>query len=153
MGLAQGRKGPARGGVLDGAQAEMLRSLIAEQGTDTRRKRAPARGLAKLLRRNPTEAERILWDALVNDRRFAGRGFKRQTPIGPHIADFVSFPLRCVIDLAPTHEDETASQARDAKRIWLEQRGYKVVLVTSAAVEADVGKVLDALAVAVNERK
>ncbi len=148
MGLAQGRKGPARGGVLDGAQAEMLRSLIADQGSASPRTRAPARGLAKLLRRNPTEAERILWEALVNDRRFAGRGFKRQTPIGPHIADFVSFPLRCVIDLAPGHEHEAASQARDSKRIWLEQRGYKVVLVTAAAVEADVATVLDSLATA-----
>ena len=42
------------------------------------------RGLARLLRRNPTEAERALWDALTKDRRFAGRGFKRQTPIGRH---------------------------------------------------------------------
>ncbi len=54
------------------------------------------RGLSRLLRRNPTEAERTLWNALVNDRRFAGRGFKRQTPIGPHICDFVSFPLHVV---------------------------------------------------------
>ena len=44
--------------------------------------RGPVRGLARLLRRNPTEAERMLWDALVNDRRFAGEGFKRQVPVG-----------------------------------------------------------------------
>ena len=37
----------------------------------------------------------------LNDRRFAGKGFKRQVPIGPHIADFVSFPLRIVIEIVP----------------------------------------------------
>jgi tRNA/rRNA methyltransferase len=59
------------------------------------------RGLSRLLRRNPTDAERKLWEALVNDRRFAGKGFKRQVPVGPYITDFVSFPLRAVIDLVP----------------------------------------------------
>ena len=32
MAIAEGRKGPARGGVLDGAEAEMLRALLAEHG-------------------------------------------------------------------------------------------------------------------------
>ena len=32
MAIAEGRKGPARGGVLDGEEAEMLRALIAEHG-------------------------------------------------------------------------------------------------------------------------
>lgn len=143
MALAQGRKGPARGGVLDGEQAELLRSLLAEKNID---EGSPARGLAKLLRRNPTEAERALWHGIVNDRRFAGRGFKRQTPIGPHIVDFVSFPLKCVIDLVPATEEEAAAIARDNKRLWLEEHGYRVIVVTGAAVEQDVTKVLDALA-------
>src|SRR5687768_11930532 len=133
MALAQGRKGPARGGVLDGEQAELLRQLLAEHGGGGRvaNARGPVRGLARLLRRNPTEAERTLWEALVSDRRFAGRGFKRQTPIGPHIADFVSFPLKTVIDLVPPQEEEAAALARDNKRVWLEQHGYKVIVVTA----------------------
>jgi tRNA/rRNA methyltransferase len=147
MALAQGRKGPARGGVLDGEQAELLRQLLAEHGGGrVPNERAPVRGLARLLRRNPTEAERTLWQALVNDRRFAGRGFKRQTPIGPHIADFVSFPLKTVIDLVPPQEEEAAALARDNKRLWLEQHGYKVIVVTAPAVDANVEKVLDQLA-------
>ena len=146
MGVAQGRKGSARGGVLDGAQAEMLRSLVAEQSGRAQRARTPVRGLARLLRRNPTEAERVLWEALVNDRRFAGRGFKRQTPIGPHIADFVSFPLKCVIDLVPDGETEDAAHSRADKRKWLDERGYRVIEAKAGEVEKDVGKVLDSLA-------
>src|SRR5207344_2341151 len=113
MSIAEGRKGPARGGVLDGEQAELLRALLAEHGGGrVPKERGPVRGLARLLRRNPTEAERTLWQALVNDRRFAGRGFKRQTPVGPHICDFVSFPLKVVLDVVPSAEEETAAAAR-----------------------------------------
>jgi tRNA/rRNA methyltransferase len=143
--IAQGRKGPARGGVLDSAEAQKLRDLLAEHGGGrVPGERGPVRGLARLLRRNPTEAERVLWQALVNDRRFAGRGFKRQVPIGPHIVDFVSFPLRCVIDLVPAQESE-AAQTRAQRRAYLSERDYRVCEVGADEVERDVSKVLDNL--------
>lgn len=142
--IAEGRKGPARGGVLDGAQAQMLRDLLAEYGEGkVPRERGPVRGLSRLLRRNPTEAERTLWKALTTDRRFAGRGFKRQTPVGPHITDFVSFPLRMVIDLVGDNENE---KAREERRAWLAERGYRVLDVRTADVENDLGKTLDTIA-------
>jgi tRNA/rRNA methyltransferase len=146
MAIAEGRKGLARGGVLDGAEAEMLRALLAEHGAGrVPSERGPVRGLARLLRRNPTEAERTLWHALVNDRRFAGRGFKRQTPIGPHICDFVSFPLRVVVDLKPAEEAEATAQARADKRAWLAARGYRVIEIVAPDAEADIGALLDRL--------
>ena len=148
--IAQGRKGPARGGVLDATEAQKLRDLLAEHGGGrVPGERGPVRGLARLLRRNPTEAERVLWQALVNDRRFAGRGFKRQVPIGPHITDFVSFPLRCVVDLVPAAEPEEAVQTRTERRRYLAERGYRVCEVTARDVELDVAKVLDDLSSAV----
>jgi len=146
MAIAEGRKGPARGGVLDGEEAEMLRALLAERGAGRLPKeRGPVRGLARLLRRNPTDAERALWQALVNDRRFAGRGFKRQTPVGQHICDFVSFPLRLVIDLVPADEAQGAAKTRAEKRAWLAARDYAVAEVTAGEVETDLGGVLDRL--------
>src|SRR5262249_42528976 len=112
MAIAEGRKGPARGDVFDGEQAEMLRALSAGHGSGRVRKEGgPVGGLARLLRRNPTEAARALWTALTNDRRFASRGFKRQTPVGRHICDFVSFPLRLVIDLVPSDESAAVQAA------------------------------------------
>src|ERR1700737_2212228 len=74
MAIAEGRKGPAKGGVLDGEQATRLRALLAEhgQGGVPADSSSTVRGLARLLRRNPTDAERILWQALNRDRRFAG---------------------------------------------------------------------------------
>jgi tRNA/rRNA methyltransferase len=147
MALSEGRKGPARGGVLDSEEAKSLRALLAEYGEGrVPGERGPVRGLARLLRRNPTEAERILWDALTRDRRFAGQGFKRQVPVGAHITDFVSFPLRVVIDLVPAMENEAAQKARAQKHAWLVERGYKVVEVAGPEVEADIAGVLDRLA-------
>jgi tRNA/rRNA methyltransferase len=147
--IAQGRKGPARGGVLDADETTRLRALIAEQNTGGRQGRSPARGLARLLRRNPTEVERVLWQALTNDRRFADRGFKRQVPVGPHITDFVSFPLKCVIDLVPAQENEPAARNREDKRAYLAERGYRVVALRVAEVEQNVAAALDRLAGAI----
>ena len=150
MSIAEGRKGPARGGIMDGAEAEALRALLSEQQPVHVPSRGPARGLARLLRRNPTDAERALWEALVNDRRFAGKGFKRQVPIGPHIPDFVSFALRTVIDLVPAHESETAKTLREQKRAWLRERDYRVIDVQAERVAADLAGVLDLLAAALD---
>jgi len=151
MAIAEGRKGPARGGVLDGEQAELLRALLAEHGGGrVPKERGPVRGLARLLRRNPTEGERVLWTALVNDRRFAGRGFKRQTPIGQHVCDFVSFPLRLVIDLVPHEESVAAVAARAQKRAWLAERDYRIVEIGTAEVEVDLAATLDRLARAIS---
>jgi tRNA/rRNA methyltransferase len=91
----------------------------------------------------------MLWDGLTKDRRFAGKGFKRQVPVGTHITDFVSFALRVVIDLVPTAESETAVKARRDRRAWLIERGYRVLDVEASAVEADLAQVLDRLAQAV----
>src|SRR5262249_57872825 len=123
MAIAEGRKGPARGGVLDGREAGMLRALLSEHG-DGRvpNERGPVRGLSRLLRRNPTDAERALWEALTKDRRFAGQGFKRQVPVGPHIVDIVSFPLRAVIDLVPGGASAEATEPRTCKRAWLKEQ-------------------------------
>ncbi|MET0633001.1 MAG: TrmJ/YjtD family RNA methyltransferase [Xanthobacteraceae bacterium] len=152
MALSEGRKGPARGGVLDGEEAKALRALLAEYG-DGRvpGERGPVRGLSRLLRRNPTEPERALWDALTKDRRFAGKGFKRQVPVGPHITDFVSFALRMVIELVPPNESEAAAKARADERAWLIERGYRVIELKEEAVATDLSQVLDRLAQAVGE--
>ena len=148
MAIAEGRKGPAKGGVLDGAQATRLRALLAERGQGGERgerESSSMRGLARLLRRNPTDAERILWKALTTDRRFAGQ-FKRQTPVGRHIPDFVSFVRRIAIELVNADESEAIAADRAARQAWLEERGYKVCVLNAGDVERDVAGQLDRLA-------
>ena len=139
MAIAEGRKGPAKGGVLDGQQATRLRALLAEQGQQSGAvsdSGSTLKGLARLLRRNPTDAERILWQALTRDRRFAGQ-FKRQTPVGRQIPDFVSFVHRLAIELVNPEESEAIVADRAARKAWLESRDYRVVSVNTADVESD----------------
>jgi tRNA/rRNA methyltransferase len=152
--LAHGRKGPAKGGVLDGEEAELLRALLAEhERSSETAAQTPVRGLSRLLRRNPTDAERALWDALTKDRRFAGSGFKRQTPVGRHITDFVSFMLRLVIDVTPDGESAAASEQRAAKRAWLVERDYRVLEVRASEIATDVTQVLDRIDAAVKQSR
>ena len=137
MAIAEGRKGPAKGGVLDGEQATRLRALLAEHSQAAApSENGTVRGLARLLRRNPTDAERMLWQALTKDRRFAGQ-FKRQTPVGRHIPDFVSFVHRLAVELVNPAETEAIVADRAARRTWLEARDYRVVEMRVADVESD----------------
>jgi tRNA/rRNA methyltransferase len=138
MAIAEGRKGPAKGGVLDGEQATRLRALLAEhgQGASPSEHSGTVRGLARLLRRNPTDAERLLWQALTRDRRFAGQ-FKRQTPVGRHIPDFVSFMHRIAIELVNAGESDAVAADRAARQAWLEERGYRVIEMNVGDVEHD----------------
>ncbi|MBR0718348.1 TrmJ/YjtD family RNA methyltransferase [Bradyrhizobium liaoningense] len=151
MAIAEGRKGPAKGGVLDGAQTTRLRALLAEHGQGgVPDSGSTVRGLARLLRRNPTDAERLLWQALTRDRRFAGQ-FKRQTPVGRHIPDFVSFVHRIAIELVNAAESDTIVADRAARRTWLEARDYRVIEMRAADVERDITVDLDRLQTLVSE--
>jgi tRNA/rRNA methyltransferase len=147
MALAEGRKGPAKGGVLDGDGATRLRALLAEhsEGRVPSEAGGTVRGLARLLRRNPTDAERLLWRALTTDRRFAAQ-FKRQTPVGRHIPDFVSFQRRLAIEIVHPGESETVARDRAGRRDWLEARGYRVILLEAASIESDLQAALDVIA-------
>jgi tRNA/rRNA methyltransferase len=145
MAIAEGRKGPAKGGVLDGEQATRLRALLAEHGQGALPSESgTVRGLARLLRRNPTDAERILWQALTSDRRFAGQ-FKRQTPVGRHIPDFVSFVHRIAIELINPDETDVIAKDRAARQEWLQARGYRVIHMPVANVEGNLAAELDRL--------
>ena len=147
MAIAEGRKGPAKGGVLDGQQATRLRALLAEQGQQggvVSDSGSTLKGLARLLRRNPTDAERILWQALTKDRRFAGQ-FKRQTPVGRQIPDFVSFVHRLAIELVNPDESDTIVADRAARKAWLESRDYRVISMRTADIEGNLPAELDRL--------
>ncbi len=149
--IAEGRKGPARGGVLDSDEAAKLRALLAKDGSGRMpAEQGPVRGLARLLRRNTSDAERALWKALTKDRRFAGQ-FKRQTPVGRQIPDFVSFPLRLAIELIAATETGEIAKDRAERRAWLEQRGYRVIDIAEADLQDDLEPVLSSLALSMTQ--
>ncbi|ATD66382.1 hypothetical protein CNR27_02070 [Luteimonas chenhongjianii] len=77
---------------------------------------------ARSLRRESTDAERLLWFHL-RDRRL-GVKFRRQHPIGPYIVDFLSIEAALVIELDGCQHQPH----RDADRTrFLERRGHRVL--------------------------
>jgi len=82
------------------------------------------RDLARALRRNATDAERLMW-GLLRDRRLNGIKFRRQVPVGPYVADFASVAHRLVIELdGGQHAENTRDARRDA---FLRANGWRVL--------------------------
>jgi very-short-patch-repair endonuclease len=80
---------------------------------------------ARKLRRDQTDVERKLRFRL-RDRRLRGSKFRRQMPIGPHVADFCCESLRLIIELdGGQHSLNTAADAH--RTAALEARGYLVL--------------------------
>jgi len=80
---------------------------------------------AKVLRKEMTDAEQKLWQRLRAGRMGAHK-FKRQMPIGPYIADFVSPLLNLVIEIdGGQHVEQTKYD--EARTIKLRDQGYTVL--------------------------
>ncbi|MBC7109293.1 MAG: endonuclease domain-containing protein [Methanomassiliicoccales archaeon] len=83
--------------------------------------------LARKLRREMTEAERLLWYHLRN-RRLGGLKFRRQVPIGPYIVDFLCLEKRVIVEIDGGQHNFPDERARDLERTrFLEYKGYKVL--------------------------
>jgi very-short-patch-repair endonuclease len=101
-----------------------------------------ANELARKLRREMTDTERILWSTL-RSRRLGGFSFRRQHPIGPYVVDFVCLEKRFIVEIDGAHHSEPAQKAHDRRRTrWLEEAGY----VVFRAANTDVFENLDGLA-------
>ena len=81
--------------------------------------------IAKRLRQEATDAERVLWRE-VRAHRFAGLKFKRQEPLGLYVVDFVCYEAKLIVELdGGQHANRQESDAERTR--WLESRGFRVV--------------------------
>jgi very-short-patch-repair endonuclease len=85
------------------------------------------RQTARNLRRNLTDAERLLWSQL-RGHRLTDLHFRRQTPMGHFIVDFVAHEPKVVIELDGSQHNRDENQLKDAARdAWLLTQGYLVL--------------------------
>ena len=70
---------------------------------------------ARKLRREQTEAERILW-ARLKGRQLEGIKFRRQQSIGGYVVDFVSFERKLIVEIDGGHHDEEEIRKKDNER-------------------------------------
>jgi very-short-patch-repair endonuclease len=98
---------------------------------------AKSRKLAKKFRRAPTHAEALVW--LTIRRICPHHHFRRQHPIGPHIADFACARARLVIEVdGPTHSSPEAIAYDCRRSAYLREKNWRVVRLTNDEVYADV---------------
>ncbi|MDY0330946.1 MAG: biotin--[acetyl-CoA-carboxylase] ligase [Thiomonas sp.] len=104
---------------------------------------------ARRLRRDMTDAERLLWSRVRNGQM--GSKFRRQVPIGPYIADFLCSSARLVVELDGGQHNACPQDAlRDA---FFRQNGYEVLRFWNNDVLANIDGVLLTLQSALEERK
>jgi very-short-patch-repair endonuclease len=104
---------------------------------------------ARALRRDATDVERIVWNA-VRARRLVNANFRRQTPIGPYIVDFVCHEASLIIEIDGGQHFVAAHAARDARRdVFLASKGYRVVRFNNHDVITNRQGVLETIATAV----
>ena len=104
------------------------------------------RANARQLRKNSTDAERILWSAL-RDHRLNGIGFRRQAPIKNYIVDFICHSAKLVIELdGGQHSSDPAEPADAARTNVIEARGFKVLRFGNLEVMTNRDGVLETIA-------
>ncbi len=107
---------------------------------------------ARVLRQDLTKAERIVWYGL-RAHRLEGAGFRRQTPIGPYIADFLSHTAKLVIEIDGGQHFNDAHEARDKRRdAFFTAKGFRVLRFNNHDVMTNRAGVLETIAAAVRER-
>jgi very-short-patch-repair endonuclease len=97
---------------------------------------------AETLRKNMTEAEKLLWEKL-NHNQLSGFKFRRQHPINQFIVDFYCHKLKLVIELDGEIHNKTEVAERDAGREHMLQNfGLQVIRFKNSEVLKDIDSVI-----------
>jgi very-short-patch-repair endonuclease len=96
--------------------------------------------LAAQLRKEHTESEEILWQAL-RGRKLDGRKFRRQNPIGAFVVDFLCAEENLVIEVdGAIHEQQREVDA--LRQEIIESLGLRFLRFSATEVEHDLNSVL-----------
>ena len=113
--------------------------------------RQSSRKFARLQRRNMTRAETMLWRA-VRNHQIDGHGFRRQTPIGPYIVDFVCLARKIIVEADGRTHETAEAKIRDAERdAWFRRAGFRVLRFPDELVIGGLPIVVDRIRAALRE--
>ncbi|ATI80340.1 endonuclease domain-containing protein [Sphingobium yanoikuyae] len=101
------------------------------------------------LRRDMTDAERMLWSILRN-RQLDGFKFRRQATVDPFVVDFLCVEAALAVELDGGQHDED----RDRRRtVYLEARGLHILSFWNHDVVENIEGVADAIRSALSKKK
>lgn len=88
---------------------------------------ALTRQRARVLRHDRTTAEQQMWN-MLRDLKPYGARFRRETPIGPYIADFAWLSARVIVEVDGDSHETSRGKAHDEKRdAFLREQGFEVL--------------------------
>jgi very-short-patch-repair endonuclease len=99
---------------------------------------------ARFLRKNQTNAERLIWGALRGGRLMRFK-FRRQHTIGNYIVDFICIEKKLIIELDGGQHSQQINKdiIRDK---WLKSHGYEVIRFWDNDVIRNAEAVLESIA-------
>ncbi len=86
---------------------------------------------AREMRKQPTEAEKLLWRSVLSGSQLGGFKFRRQAVVGRFIADFLCPQKALIVEVDGDTHDEAKDRLRDDV---LAGHGFRVVRVTNLDV-------------------
>lgn len=93
-------------------------------------------------RRQPTEAEDILWEAL-RDRRLNGVKFRRQHPFGRYVLDFFCVKHQLAIEIdGEIHRKKNQIEHDIERTAFLEEIGVQLIRFRNEEVKNLLGQVI-----------
>lgn len=99
------------------------------------------RDRARGMRKQPSTAERVIWDVVRN--RKLGAKFRRQLPMDRYIVDFACIEAKLAIEVDGRSHDVEAQRAYDDTRLTrLSELGWRVLVVRDDDVLRDVSGVV-----------
>ena len=98
---------------------------------------------ARRLRRNMTDAERVLWRALRSS--FPHYHWRKQVPLGSYFADFASHSAKLIVELDGGQHAEATDYDTERTR-FLEADGFRVLRFWNNDVLSNTDGVLDRIA-------
>lgn len=100
---------------------------------------------ARMLRKNETEAEKLLWTRLARNQ-LDGLRFKRQHPIAHYVADFYCHKTKLVIELdGPYHQANNQKIYDEARTDFMIGLGLKVLRFSDEEVMLNMEKVVETI--------
>ena len=111
--------------------------------------KSKTRARAQELRHGMTPPEHKLWQHL-KALKSQGYHFRRQTPIGPYIADFVWLSARLIVELDGDSHSSSEALRHDAQRTeFLTAQGFTVLRFANQDVSHDVEGVIETIIAAI----
>lgn len=108
---------------------------------------------AKELRRNETEAEKLLWDKLKGNQIY-GLKFRRQHPIQLFIADFYCHQIKLIIEIDGKYHLTKEQMIKDQERTEiLNKNGVQVIRFKNDEIINDMTLVLSQIKIKAEKLK